>query len=91
MDSVFDSVNRGFGDSGGKSLRKMVGDNTLHHRCGLEGKHMFGNMRFELDKTGDRAKHPVLQGWYRTLNGVMLIKETLKKLGYDSFPARAFK
>ncbi|KAJ3651506.1 hypothetical protein Zmor_017541 [Zophobas morio] len=90
MDSVFDSVNGGFGDCGGKKLRQMVGDDTLHHSFWLEGKRMFSNMRFEPRKSGDRAKPPVLQGWYRTLNGFMLIKETLKKLGYNSFPARAF-
>ncbi|XP_063900839.1 uncharacterized protein LOC135120464 [Zophobas morio] len=90
MDSVFDSVNGGFGDCGGKNLRKLVGVNNYHHSCWLEGKRMFSNMRFEPRKAGDQAKPPVLQGWYRTLNGFMIIKETLKKLGYNFFPARAF-
>ncbi|XP_063911164.1 uncharacterized protein LOC135128200 [Zophobas morio] len=90
MDSVFDSVNGGFGDCGGKNLRKLVGVKNYHHTCWLEGKRMFSNMRFVPRKAGDRAKPPVLQGWYRTLNGFMIIKETLTKLGYNFFPARAF-
>ncbi|XP_063902870.1 uncharacterized protein LOC135122549 isoform X2 [Zophobas morio] len=90
MNFVFDSVNGGFGYDGGKVSRKLLRLKHSHHTWWVKGKHMFGNMRFEPRNAGDQANPPVLQGWCRTLNGFMIIDETLKKLGYRFFPEKAF-
>lgn len=91
MDSIFDSVNGGFGgNSSSKILRRMVGSDTTHNKIWLEGKQLFGNMEFIPKNATDRPRPKCLKGWQRTLEGFCLIKAKLSKLGFKNFPARAF-
>nr|XP_015839915.1 PREDICTED: transposable element P transposase isoform X1 [Tribolium castaneum]XP_015839916.1 PREDICTED: transposable element P transposase isoform X1 [Tribolium castaneum] len=91
MDQIFDSVNGGFGGkSEKKRLRRMVTSNSSHYRMWLEGKQMFSNMEFLPKNAEDRPRPKCLMGWQRTLEGFCLIKNSLQKLGFTHFPARAF-
>ncbi|KXZ75664.1 Transposable element P transposase-like Protein [Tribolium castaneum] len=91
IDQIFDSVNGGFGgQSEKKKLRRRVTQNSSHYRTWVEGKRLFSNMAFLPKNAEDRPRPKCLMGWQRTLEGFCLIKNSLQKLGFTQFPARAF-